>query len=310
MLKLYGRRLVRVRRRTLTLAAMALVAPLCAMVSASPAMAEPQGIFKVFNECPTENPAVTLCNYTTTSSGRFTIGENTVPINQNIILQNGFVPVGESEIEFTGVEAKNHETLSKTELEVPGGLVDLVKCNEITGSGAVEIAARALCKTIFDNGLTGVTATTELAASESNPLVLNEADLATESGTAVALPIRVHLKNPLLGNNCYIGSVASPIKLKLTTGTSGSLHGARGTAETLREKGLLSLRLKENSLVDNTFTVPGVEGCGELLLVKGFLDSIIDGKLKIPNSSGENAAVLNGELRVAAANEVVESESF
>lgn len=310
MLKLYGKRLGRVRRRTLTVAAMALVAPLCAMVSASPAMAEPQGIFKIFNQCPTEDSAVTLCDYATTSSGRFTIGENNVPINQDVILQAGFAPVGESEIEYTGVEAKNHETLSKTELEVPGGLADLIKCDEITGSGLVEIAARALCKEVFDNALTGVTATTELAASEANPLVLNEKHLALESGTAVALPIRVHLKNLLLGNNCYIGSVASPIKLELTTGASGSLHGAKGKGATLNEKGLLSFRLTENSLVDNTFTVPGVEGCGELLSIKGFLDSIIDSKLKLPDASGENAAELDGELRAAAANEVVESESF
>jgi len=314
MLKDCSRRLAHARRRTV--ATIAVIVPLSALVFASPAMAEPKGIFAIFKECPTEVAGVTLCSVDTTTSGKFTIGESTVPINKDVILQGGFVPVGESEVEYYGVPAKNGETLSKTELNVPGGLAGLIKCEEITGEGLVEKAARALCKTTFENGVTGVTATTELVANASNPLLFNEHYLATEQGTAVVLPIRVHLKNPLLGNNCYIGSESSPIELHLTTGETHPpagvtpLHGATGTEETLEENELLSVRITGNSLVDNTFAVPGTEGCGELLLVKGFLDSIINAKLKLPSEAGKNAAVLNGELRAAAAEEVVESESF
>ncbi len=70
-------------------------------------------------------------------------------------------------------------------------------------------------------------ATVELVgAPEVNPV-----NLLLEQGTALELPVQVHLENPgsfdLLGANCYIGSSTTPITLDLTTGTSGSLTGAK-----------------------------------------------------------------------------------
>jgi hypothetical protein len=291
-----------------------------ALVSASPAMAEPTGIFKVFKECPTENPAVTLCSVDTTSSGEFKLGETTVPINKNIVQQGGFVPTGnpENEREFFGLPAKNGESLSKTELNVPGGLLDFIKCEEIKGSGEIETFFRELCKKTFEHGVTEVTATTELVANAKNPVLFNEFALATEKGTAITLPLRIHLKNALLGNSCYIGSEAEPLELHLTTGATSppkgfkSIHGKLGKTETLEEviKGneLSMLRVTGNSLVDNTFPAPKVYECGEFFFIKGFLDSLVEGKLKIPNKAGENTAILNGELLAAAAETVVLSE--
>jgi hypothetical protein len=326
MLKDQGKRLAAARKRTLVMAAMALIVPMTALASASPAMAEPKGIFKIFKECPTEVPAVTLCNYNQTTSGEFKLGSTTVPIKEvTITQQGGYIPTGnpENEREFFGYPAKNGESISKTALNVPGGLLDLINCEEITGSGGFEKFVRETCKKTFEKGVTEVTATTELVANETDPVIFNEVALAKEKGTAVTLPIRVHLKNTFLGNSCYIGSESSPIKLHLTTGATSlasppagwkSIHGKKGTPETLEEKGLVSLRIKSNSLVDNTFAAPGTEGCGELEFFgykyTGFLDSIVNSKLKLPNSAGENTAILNGELAAAASEEVILSESF
>jgi hypothetical protein len=300
------------------MAAVALAVPLAALAAASPAMAEPQGIFKIFKECPTEIAGVSLCSVDTTTSGKFTLGDTTVPINQDIVQQGGFVKTGNPENgrEFFGLPAKNGESLSKTELNVPGGLLDIVNCEEITGEGSFAKALRKACKEIFENKFTGVTATTELVANEHNPVLFNERALAREEGTAITLPLRVHLKNPLLGNSCYIGSESSPLELHLTTGETHPpagvtpLHGAKGTATTLEEHELLSLRITGNSLVDNDFSAPGAEGCGEFWGYTGFLDSLVDAKLKVPNKAGENAAVLDGELAAAGAEEVILSESF
>jgi hypothetical protein len=327
MIKDHGRRFAAIRKRTLVMAAMTLIVPMTALASASPAMAEPKGIFKIFNQCPTEVPGVTLCNYNTTTSGEFKLGSTTVPIKSPtvIVQQGGLIPTGnpENEREFFGYPAKNGESLSKTALNVPGGLLDLVNCESITGSGGFEKFVREVCKSTFEHGATEVTATTELVATETDPVIFNEQNLAEEAGTAVTLPIRVHLKNTFLGNSCYIGSEKEPIKLHLTTGAtklssppSGwkSIHGAKGKAKTLEEKELVSLRITGNSLVDNTFPAPGTEGCGELEFFgykyTGFLDSIVNGKIGVPNKAGENTAILNGELAAAAANEVILSESF
>jgi hypothetical protein len=325
MLKDHARRLAIIRRRTVVMAVMALIVPATALAAASPAMAEPKGIFKIFKECPTEIPSVSLCSVDTTTGGEVSIGSTAVPINKDIVQQGGFVKTGNPENgrEFFGLPAKNGESLSKTELNVPGGLLDFIKCEEIKGSGLIEVFFRELCKATFEHGVTAVTATTELVANEKNPVLFNERALAREEGTAITLPVRVHLKNSLLGNNCYIGSESSPLELHLTTGATSlksppkgwkSIHGAKGTATTLEEKELVSLRLTGNELVDNTWSAPGVEGCGEaeilFIKVKGFLDSLVNAKLKLPDAAGENTAILKGELAAAAAEEVVLSESF
>jgi hypothetical protein len=281
-----------------------------ALMAASSALAEPKGIFNRFKQCPTEVAGVTLCQFAQTKSGEFVLGTSKVPINKTITIQGGGIPINETETEFALIPAKNGESLSKTELNVPGGLTGLINCEEITGSGFFEKAAREACKAIFENKTTGVTATTELVANAHNPAILNEVALVTREGTALTLPVRVHLKNPLLGNSCYIGSEASPLELKLTTGTSGGLTGKRGETESQEEKGLELLHIFNNSLVDNTFTAPGSEGCGEFLFIKGYLDGILNSKLKIPNKAGENAARLNGELYATTVANVVASEKF
>jgi hypothetical protein len=153
-----------------------------------------------------------------------------------------------------------------------------------------------------------VTATTELVASATNPAILNLPNLSREEGTALVLPVRVHLKNPLLGSGCYVGSEASPLQLHLTTGTSGSKKGKRGTAETLEEKEQVMLRVSNNTLVDNTFTAPVAEGCGGAFSF--LIDPIVDSKLGLPSKAGNNSAVLNGTISAAAAEAVVASEKF
>jgi hypothetical protein len=83
--------------------------------------------------------------------------------------------------------------LSKTPQSVPGGLAGLVNCYEISN-----FFERLACEVIFENGLTGVTATTELAAPASS-IGINIQNLIEGSGTALSLPVKVKLSNPLFG---------------------------------------------------------------------------------------------------------------
>jgi len=313
------------RKRMLAIATMSLAVPLIALASASPAMAQPKGIFEVFKECPTEYAKYTesgeiLCSVDKTTSGEVAIGSTKVPINKEIVQQGGFANFPESEVEYFGLPAKNGESLSKTALNVPGGLLDLIDCEDI-GTGFIEIFFREACKATFEKGITEVTATTELVANEKNPVIFNEAHLAKGKGTAITMPIRVHLKNSFLGNECYIGSESEPIELHLTTGETSPpagvtpLKGKVGTLESVAEKGYEKLRITGNSLVDNDWASPGSNGCGELYIwpfgtIHGFLDSLVNDKLGIPNAAGKNAAVLDGELQSSASPNVIASESF
>ena len=61
-----------------------------------------------------------------------------------------------------------------------------------------------------------VTASTELAG----PIELFEQNLTDGAGPSVKLPLRVKLENPVLGEECYVGSDTEPIVLQLTTGTT------------------------------------------------------------------------------------------
>jgi len=242
-------------------------------------MAAPKGIFSVFSDCPASSPEVALCQLGQTTSGEFSIGNTKVPINKTITLQGGAIETGKVLNEYYLVPASDGNSLSKTELNVPGGLLDLINCTEIKGEGIFEKLERATkldratCKGIFENGATGVTATTELVATEQNPAILNVANLFFEQGTAITLPVRVHLKNPLLGEGCYVGSTSSPIQLHLTTGTTSPpppnkpIKGKAGETIVEEEKGYEVDVLKNNTLVDNSFSAPVAEGCGGFFFV-------------------------------------------
>ncbi len=295
-----SRRLTRARKCVIALVTLA--APITTLGLASPALAtihHPKGAYAQFADCPLSNPNVTACIFAQTEAGEFIVGKETVPIKHTITLQGGLHPTG-SEIEF--VAAENGETLSKTPQSVPGGLAGLVKCFEISN-----FFERIACEVVFENGVTGVTATTELAAAPS-AIGISVSNLLNETGTALSLPVKVHLENPLLGSSCYIGSNAKPISLPLTSGTTSPpapnkpISGTKGEFEAEEEV----LILKNNSLVNNSFAAPEAEGCGGLFSF--LIDPLVDSKLGIPAAAGHNTAILKGTLKQTSAADVRASE--
>jgi hypothetical protein len=307
MIKHYVEHLTSIRKQVL-ITAVALVASLAALGGvASPALATPKGEFAVFADCPLSTPGLGACLVAKTESGEITLNKQMVPITNPITLQGGFTEE-HGEQHFVG--AADGNTLSKSPQKVPGGLLGLVKCNEIKGEGLIEKGLRKLCEGIFENKLTGVNATTELAAPASS-IGLNEENLLSETGVALRLPVKIKLENPLLGNNCYVGSNANPIILNLTTGTTSPpppnkpIKGKTGTLESNPEGNILTIT--NNTLVDNAFSAPAATGCGGFL-VEFLLDPIINAKIGLPSPAGHNTAILNGTLKQAGAEVVKEHE--
>ena len=283
-----------VGRRALVVVA-ALIVPLAV---ASPALAtehHPTGNFAPFADCPLSNSSVTQCIVASTTSGAFTVGKKTVPINKTITLQGGSIPIKESS-EVTFVAAEDGNTLSKTALYVPGGLFG-TKPPESWPKEAKE-----RFEEMINKGLTGVTETTELAKPAS-AIKLNTSNLIFESGVALQLPVKVKLSNFLLGSSCYIGSESHPIILNLTTGTTSPpepnkpIKGSAGELEILEEGALL--RLIGGSLVDNAFAAPGATGCGGSF--SSIVDPLVDSQFGVPAAAGHNTAILTGKLEDAAA---------
>lgn len=263
---------------------------LSAVLWAAGASAAPKGEYVNFADCPTKNPELSGCIYSKTNSGEVVIGKTTVPITKAQILQGGFTEDAEGNLHF--VAAADGNTLPKTPQAVPGGLAGLVNCKEISN-----IIERVACEVTFENGLTGVNATLELAAPASS-IVLNENNLLLESGIALGLPVKVHLENPFLGSECYIGSNASPLHLELTDGTTAPplpnkpIKGKLGELAT-RSEGRI-LQINNNTLVNNSFSAPGATGCAGLFAF--LIDPIINAKIGLPSAAGKNTVILNNTI--------------
>jgi hypothetical protein len=305
-------------RRHALFALITLAASLGVLSAASPALAAPKGEYAVFYDCPLSNGAVEGCIVGKTESGEFVIGtkKTKVPIEKPITLQGGFEEEVPAEFRMPFVEAADGNTLSKTPQNVPGGLIGMVNCGEIKNE-----VERKACEAIAKSKLNAVTATTELALP-APPASLSSIFLSEDSLfepilyeaygiPALGLPVKVKLENPLLGNECYIGSSTEPIVLKLTTGTTKPplpnkpITGKVGEISSRAEGGILVI--KNNSLVDNVFAVPAAKGCGGKAF-ESVVDPLIDAKLGLPSPSGNNTAILNGTLEQTGAESAREHE--
>lgn len=287
-----------VSRRSLMRLAATAITPLAMLALAAPAFAgKPTGEFANFSQCPVENSEVVTCVFGVTTSGEFTIGSTTVPLTKATTLQGGLIERG-NEIIFA--EAANGETLSKTPQTVPGGLFKILAPKFLPGF------LQEIFNEFINKGITGVTATTELVGKPD----LNPTNTLTGKGTALTLPVRVHLENAFLGSGCYVGSASNPVVVNLTTGTTSPplpnkpISGSPGEPEVKGGGELLILR--KNSLVDNSFAAPEAEGCGGFLSF--LIDPAVDAELGLPSAAGHNTAILNGTQEIASASAVRASE--
>lgn len=284
----------------------AVVSLFVALVFAAPALAsKPTGEFVNFGDCPLGNPSVNLCVFAQTESGEVKIGSTAVPITKTITLQGGIILEVEPEFKETWVNAADGNTLSKTPETVPGGLF------KILAPEFFPEFLRNLFNEFINKGFSGVNASTELVGK----ININRINLFVGEGTALELPVRVHLENSFLGSKCFVGSSSKPVVLKLTTGTTSPplpntpIKGNPGEPF-FNETGTYVL-VKKNSLVDNSFAAPEAQGCGEQILFglfTGIIDSAVDSELGLPSAAGNNTAILNGHLENGTAEAVKASE--
>lgn len=272
---------------------------------AAPALAlKPTGEYANFSDCPLKNPTISFCVFAQSTSGEFKIGSTAVPLTKAVTLQGGLIVHEDlGHVEFVGTEDGN--TLSKTPQTVPGGLLKIM-----APTGWPEIL-KVIFNEFINKGITGVTATTELVGEP----VLSIANQINAEGTALTLPIRVHLENSFLGNNCFIGSKTHPVVVNFTTGTTSPpapntpITGSPGELGFNAEGTII--KVTKNSLVNNSFAAPEAEGCGSQILFgifTGIIDSAVDSQLGLPSAAGHNTAILNGNQELGAVPAVVASE--
>lgn len=261
----------------------------------------PQGEFAQFDNCPLSRESITDCVRSVTSGGSFAVGLKTVPIKNPVVLQGAFNGGG-SDIHFFGAEDGN--TLSKSPQPVPGGLL---------GVKAPTWWPKAVQDWFNDginHGLTRINATVELAGPATS-ITLSTENLLFEGGTALGLPAKFKLENPLLGSNCYLGSNAKPIQIDFTSGVTTPpppnkpIKGSAG--EFLANEPFTLITFTDVRLVNNSMAMPAASGCGGIY--SAFVDPLVNSILGTPAAAGRNQAILSeSKFEDAAASAVRESE--
>jgi hypothetical protein len=273
----------------------ALFGALLALGVSSSALAH-TGEFSKFNFCPSTNTEVKKCLYSVTVGGEIILGKKTTPIEVPVTLQGGYGKAAAGTHISKFYEATNGITLSKTPQNVPGGLLGIVPPESSPP------LVKLLSKFFFENKITGVNATLELAKPASE-IEISEFNLTVEEGLALKLPVKVHLENPFLGSSCYVGSSSSPLIWNLTTGETSppgpntSIKGSAGQLEGKEEDEIIALL--GNELVENAWSAPEATGCGGILSF--LVDPVINSILGLPAKAGVNTSILKNNIDVASA---------
>jgi hypothetical protein len=254
-----------------------------------------------FSLCPTSftPPADTttglLCSHSETTGGQLTIGNSIVQITNNPDTVD-FGCYSEDANGLFGPEVivtpTNGEVFGGPAQVVPGGLLGLTgelaplskpldPINQVTSS--LELAGPMTAATVVDATATKYffCAVGPLFACADTP----------SPASVITVPIKVHLHNPVLGPNCYIGSNEHPIVLNLQE-TPTSNPGVGGSGNALIVGGV--------EVEDDTFAVPGASGCGLL----GALDPVLDLKVGLPSPSGKNSALIDEDGEIEAAEDL------
>lgn len=264
----------KVARRVLVAIGAALAALLVVAPVASAAETNPN--YEQFSGCPTpaESSETPLCIRSDISGGHLQVGSKDVPIKETLTLSGGV------DAEFEGFTAGPEGGLSPVKQEVPGGIIGLTGLDWLINFLNLE-------------GLK-LYAITELAGTPSNFNI-----------STVTVPVKVHLINPILGNNCYIGSVGQPVTLDLITGTTEPPPPNEPITgvfpEITTDEELFITSFSNGTFVDNSFSAPGASGC--VLTLFGFIPISINGLVNstsgLPAAAGTNEAVQEFDIELA-----------
>jgi hypothetical protein len=255
-------------------AAVLAVAITALLASATSASAATRPGYEIFSNCPDRSvdPAITVCFTTRVTSGHLQMGDTNTPITDPIELDGALKPsptVG-------GIVIVGHFDGGRQ--QVPGGIIGITELDWLIN--------------LFPGDLLKLYAEPELAGEV----------LGGPFAETLTLPMRVKLDNPLLSNNCYIGSVANPVTLNLTVGTTNPpppntpISGQAGDAG---PHPVLPgvIQVTNETRVDNAFAAPAASGCGFLGL--GLIDALVNSVAGLPSPAGTNETIQNGEGEIS-----------
>ena len=267
-----------------------------------------------------EGKRVAHCDYAETAAkdgGYYKVGGITVPVTKRIILQGGATPELGDETNENGEVFENHEeTLLPPENGAPeivpvAEAVPVEVLNNVTEAEMNEFNwpanLRDSYKLAKKKGYFKANKTKEIIEPAGKHLdKISTFNLLISSGTAIEANVQIKGENPwltILGGSCSIGSEAEPIVQHLTDAVSTSpltgeeLAGKGGFLEFRYEFRMTGIR--ETTLVDNTYPVPGAKQCGGSNW-ENYLDPVVNKAFGLPAPAGASETVLDGALYTAS----------
>lgn len=272
--------------RGLLIAATAVVVGALAAPAVATATPAPAGEWAAFSGCPVDAPAmsaadgvdiIAACLGGGAPGGTIVMGGTTMSVGA-VNLQFGMLNAGGT---YSLVQPANGG-LSGDPIEVPGGLLGLMCPSDIP-------VISQICDAVVGSPLNTVTATLE-PAGQATDFDLGAA--VTTGRPIMTLPVKIHLQNPFLDQNCYIGSSSDPMVLKVANQSQPTVRITRfdadGTPDTAGE--MNSTNLSGANVADTTFAVPAARNCG----LFGLIDSVVNARQSLPSPSGANSLTLTG----------------
>jgi hypothetical protein len=243
------------------------------------------GIWGPFTRCPVDSAqmlaadgvsADPACIAANSPSGEIKLG-NSVQTTGNTNLQLGATINNASQFSLVSPPGG---ALIADPVDVEGGLLGLMCPSDIP-------LVTAICNGLVGSPLNAVTATVEPAGMPSN---FSRTAALSAGQPIITLPVKVHLENPILGPNCFIGSNSNPIVLRPENTAQPALSAAVGDLDgTPNPSGRLVRITGLSTQGDDSFAVPGASGCGLL----GVLDAAVNAQQGLPSPSGNNYLILN-----------------
>ncbi len=277
----------RTRTRLATVSALTALGALASLGTATAAEPRLNGEWAPFTRCPVDAPAMLAadglsrtpqCVVSTSASGSIKLGKTTV-VTGRTNLQMGIVQNADG---TSSVVAPPSGALVADSATVPGGLLGLMCPSNVP-------LITAICKSLDNSSLNRITATME---SVGAPYAFDQTAGILTDLPIVALPVRIHLENPLLGSKCYIGTAADPILLRPENRNypefGMSFFSGDGTPDEAGEMSRINLTGATQN--DSTFPVPAATGCG---LDVGLINAAVNAKSGLPSASGNNSLTLN-----------------
>jgi len=288
------------------LAAPALARPsaVASTTAKGPGYPPPAGIYKPFTNCPLNNPIMhedmatgigangggfAACTTGLATTGSIKIGNITTQVTEPVNVQFGFfIPPEDGSFypapTVSPLAGPSAILSTKPDL-IPQSLTTALGCP--SSNSTVENICQQAAANPADNQVFAL-------AQEAGPIT----NFRLFSWTQ---PVKFKLINPLLGNNCYIGSSDTPVVLnpQLSGNPGTQLMFEPDPAPTVHPDTFV-LAITDLNAGDSTFSAPGVLGCGPGGAANVFVDEALDAGTGLPAASGTNSLTLTGNFSIGA----------